>query len=345
MKKIAFFVPSFEIGGVEKVFITYANALAEGYDVSIIVLRNTGVLRETLSEKVKVVNLRVGRLRYMFLPMVFAMWRHRFDFVVTGIFEANVMAVLAGYLTFGRTKVIASKHNVYTQDSRWLMYAFRHAYRSFAVSHAIADDLINRGLPEDRVKVIYNPLDLNDIRVKAEECVSGLPDKYIVFVGRVMPIKNIQLLIKAFSLFEKGHNDYKLVIVGDGDMKNRLAAYSRHLGIDSKVVWTGGVANPYPYIKNAEILVLPSFSEGLSLVVEESIALGKTVVTTTYMPKMELTQPPKYGYAIKGFKNPTELCGCMEYAIVHPISPELLQEYSKRFDLQYAVKEFEGLLV
>lgn len=345
MKKIAFFIPRFEIGGVEKVFITYANALVDRYDVSVIVLKDEGVLRSTLSDEVKVVNLRVGRLRYMFIPLVFALWRYRFDYLVTGIFEANIMAVLAGYLTFGRTRVIASKHNIYTQDSRWLRFAFKHAHRVFAVSNAIGEELLSLGVPENRLKVIYNPLDLKAIEEEANEEVEGLPMKYVVFVGRVMPIKNIQLLIKAFELFVKKHDDFKLVIVGDGDMKNRLAAFARRLGIEESVVWVGGVANPYPYIKNAEILVLPSFSEGLSLVVEESIALGKTVVTTTYMPKMELTQPPKYGYAIKGFKNPTELCGCMEYAIEHPISPELLQEYSKRFDLQFAVKEFEGLLV
>lgn len=345
MKKIAFFIPSFEIGGVEKVFITYANALSKRYDVSIIVLRDTGVLRETLSESIKVVNLKVGRLRYMFFPLLFSLYRFRFDFLVTGIFESNVIGIFACFLTLGKTKLIASKHNSYTQKSKWLTFAFKHAYKSFAVSKSIAEELKGLGVSKDKLKVIYNPLDLQLIQQKATEKLQGLPEKYAVFVGRIAPIKNIQLLIKAFSVFAEKHPDYKLIIVGDGSMRNKLTLYAEHLKIGEKVIWKGDVANPYTYIFNAKLLVLPSFSEGLSLVVEEAIALGVTVVTTTCMPKMELTQPPKYGYAIKGFKNPVELSECMEYAIEHPIDSELLKKYSKQFDLCDAVSKFEDLLV
>ena len=72
--KIAFFLPTLNVGGIERVFITYANSLSEFYDVEFVLCKKEGILLKELSSKVNVYNLGNVRLANSFY---YCIYNHR----------------------------------------------------------------------------------------------------------------------------------------------------------------------------------------------------------------------------------------------------------------------------
>lgn len=69
--KIAFFLPTLNVGGIERVFITYANSLSEFYDVEFVLCKKEGILLKELSSKVNVYNLGNVRLANLVISQNF----------------------------------------------------------------------------------------------------------------------------------------------------------------------------------------------------------------------------------------------------------------------------------
>lgn len=121
---------------------------------------------------------------------------------------------------------------------------------------------------------------------------SWKPKCKILFMSRVNVKKGIELLLDAVSVLRRELNGYELVIAGEGDadyievLKDKVAA----AGLDGMVRFVGGV---YGYMKwkmlrDADVLVLPTFSENFGIVVAEALACGTPVITTKGAPWSDL---------------------------------------------------------
>ena len=113
--------------------------------------------------------------------------------------------------------------------------------------------------------------------------ISLNPDyKYILFVGRLIFDKGIYELTKAFREISKRYPEYRLILLGEETEKDKLMEHLKNYGILEKVIFRGIV--PYnqvaDYMKVSEMLLFPSWAEGLPNVVLESMASGLPVVTT-----------------------------------------------------------------
>lgn len=343
VRKIAFFIPHFNAGGIERVFVTYANALAADYDVTMLVIRDEGVLKNELASSVRVVKLGASRMRYAMPALVWMFLRFRFDYVITGMFETTFPAVLASFVLLKRVKVVASKHDYKMQHEGLLLWALRHSHRLFAVSEGVKQLLVKKGLPAENIAVIHNPVLIDVIRQKAQQKVMELPEKYIVFVGRFNNIKNIPYLLKGFSLFRKQHEDYRLVLVGDGPARKQIEFVIARLGISDYVTMTGALQNPYPYILNSQMLALTSFSEGLPTVILEALALGKTVVSTPNYGAKELIDHGVTGFLTNDFCDSSEFAEMLERAL-EPVSQEQCRMRASQFGLHESLVNIHNLL-
>lgn len=128
--------------------------------------------------------------------------------------------------------------------------------------------------------VIPNPLDVELIEKKSKS--SFFSDEYknfkIVMVGRLIEIKNHRLVIESLSKLDL---DYNLFIVGDGPLKENLQSLCDSLNLKDKVTFVGNVSNPYKYMKDAELGIISSFSEGFPNVLIEMMAAGtKDIIIT-----------------------------------------------------------------
>ena len=148
-------------------------------------------------------------------------------------------------------------------------------------------------------EVIYNAIDNHSIIKKADENISDyLFDEKIptiVSVGRLSKEKRFDRLIEAHKILLDNGISNNLLIVGEGDKRASLEQLIISSGVQSTVTLAGFKSNPYPYIKNADLLVCSSDYEGFSSFVAEGLISGKAIVTTECNGMNELLGNSQYG--------------------------------------------------
>lgn len=125
--------------------------------------------------------------------------------------------------------------------------------------------------------VIPNPCPLESIRRQMVAPEPDLPDEpYIVNVARLVPAKDQALLLRAYARSEV---TLPLVLVGDGQERERLESLAKELGIAERVRFAGQRSNPYPWMHHARLFVLSSRFEGMGIVLFEAMACGTPVLS------------------------------------------------------------------
>lgn len=154
------------------------------------------------------------------------------------------------------------------------------------------------GAAADKIRVIpysYNGRcrvidDESDLRKAREKF--GLPDRFLLFVGGIAPLKNVPTLLRAFNSLKRKGYEHKLVIVGFRRWKHeRDMAVVSDLGLDKEVIELGFVDDEdLPRIYNlADCYVLPSFYEGFGIPILEAQACGCPVVMSNPAPMKEVS--------------------------------------------------------
>lgn len=151
--------------------------------------------------------------------------------------------------------------------------------RIVAVSEALKERLVFEGCPTDRVEVIPMGADLCGLFVP-----DGSPRSRaeILFVGRLVPGKGVDVLLNALPAILSRHPDATLTIAGGGPERDKLAGLARQLGVDQCVSFIGPVANASlaSRYRCATLLVLPSREEGFGLVLVEALGCGCPVAAS-----------------------------------------------------------------
>lgn len=136
---------------------------------------------------------------------------------------------------------------------------------------------------------------------QAKQTASPIPDvARFVCVGRLCEQKGQLLLLEAAGLLARQGVQFELVLVGDGELRHELEESARSSGIADRVLLTGwrtgdGVRSE---IEAARVMVLPSFAEGLPVVIMEALALGRPVISTYVAGIPELVVPGECGWLI-----------------------------------------------
>ncbi len=210
---------------------------------------------------------------------------------LTGI---NFILLLAGRLSGTGCRIIFSEHStpsieLYRKTDiiyRFLLKAFYNsAHLTIAVSKGVKDDLVEYfGVREDRIKVIYNPIDIEKIKILKNEPVA-LTDWFngiipvIVTVGSLTKPKAQDRLIRAFKLV-RSRLACKLVLLGEGPGKDELMDLCRELKVEEDVAFLGFQENPYKYVARSAVFALSSDWEGFGNVLVEAMACGTPVVSS-----------------------------------------------------------------
>lgn len=119
-----------------------------------------------------------------------------------------------------------------------------------------------------------------------------VPGRNILFVGRLAAEKGVPLLLEAFARAREAYPDACLTLVGDGPERTMLEARVRELGLQEVVRFTGYLSQQEVAgeLAQADLFVLPSFSEGLPVVLMEAMATGLPVLTTGIAGVPELVE-------------------------------------------------------
>jgi len=143
------------------------------------------------------------------------------------------------------------------------------------------------GAAPDRVHTIVNGFNTGVFRVRSRSAARkelGLTDdaRLLIYVGRLVETKGMRELVQAYQALHGRDPRLHLVIVGDGVMRDELAALLDSAGLRGCSTMTGGLTPDQvaQWIAASDVLTLPSWSEGYPNVVVESIACGRPVVAT-----------------------------------------------------------------
>jgi len=107
----------------------------------------------------------------------------------------------------------------------------------------------------------------------------------VIFVGRLVSHKNVDILIKSIKLIKEKNPEIKSLIIGDGPEKKRLEVLARKLNLGKNIKFLGFLENNndvYALIKSSKVFVLPSTREGFGMVVTEANACGIPVITINH---------------------------------------------------------------
>lgn len=156
------------------------------------------------------------------------------------------------------------------------------------------------GIQNSKITVIKNGVDTNLFlqgRSKILRASFGLEpfDVVIGTVGRLVPVKDQASMIYAFSKLSAELPNAKLLIVGDGPLRDELQNLSRTLGVSSKVVFLGRRSDIPDIIRLMDIFVLSSISEGMSNTILEAMSASLPVVATAVGGNTELIVSEKTG--------------------------------------------------
>lgn len=191
------------------------------------------------------------------------------EFYITKfIYNAPLIVTVHSFMAdlyFPKNKILAN----------WI---YSHCYKIISVSNGIKKRL-ESDFKYSNIETIYNPIDLEYIENQSNENLD-LDYKYIMAVGRMQDdVKQFDKLIECYAKSELPKNDIKLLILGDGILKNQLISLAKSFKIENMICFEGQVANPFKYYKNAIYTVLSSKNEGFPMVIVESLASKTPVVS------------------------------------------------------------------
>ena len=160
-----------------------------------------------------------------------------------------------------------------------IFFATRIHYfdKIYGVSQSVYDEFVFRKLYKNKFEVLPNIIDKNNILDLSKEDVAT-EDFSILFVGRLTAPKNpLYFLNIIFELKNRGYK-IKALMLGDGELRTECEQYIAEKHLKHEVKLYGFVDNPYPFMKKAKVLVVPSVYEGFGLVAIEAMLLGTPVV-------------------------------------------------------------------
>ena len=159
------------------------------------------------------------------------------------------------------------------------------AARVIAVSSEIRDLVGYVG--NAKIHCILNGVDLDGVQARGKQHVLqkdfGIPenDTVIGIVGRLTPIKGHQTFLKsAARLVQQGSDNVRFLIVGEGPLEGYLRDLAVSLGIAEKVIFVGHRDDVYDVIETIDIFVLPSYHEGIPMVLLEAMALKRAIIAS-----------------------------------------------------------------
>ena len=202
---------------------------------------------------------------------------------------ANILPVIAGKLS--KTKVIIHSHNAGVPSGffRKALHSINKMFIVFADKRLACSESAGKWMfGKKDFTVIANAIDLsvfkhnenircdfrNKLGYKADDLVIG-------HVGRFAEQKNHDFIIDIFSELHKLNNQYKLLLIGDGELKESIQERAYKAGLSDYVTFTGSVNNVQDFMQAIDLFILPSLFEGLPVTGIEAQACGLPCVFST----------------------------------------------------------------
>lgn len=360
--------------------------LKTGFNVDLILIEKKGPYLKEVPDNIKIVELgesflslkylRIYHLRYKSLktliqlshliigtgilfsvfPLMDYLKKKKPDVLLSTLTEPNIIAILAKMIQDSDCRLVIRIANYfsYSLKRKRIRLLAKSLYQKtgiidkiIAISQGVKDDLTqNLKIPSEKISVVYNPINLDDIIIKKNEEVTSLrwlnykrDFKVVLGVGRFVKQKALDDLVRAFYFVRQSRN-VKLIILGEGEERTKIADLIKTLNLEQDVYLPGFVDNPYAYISKVDVFVLSSKWEGFGNVILESLSCGTSVVSTDCPSgPSEILENGKYGKLIP-VGDINAMAKAIESVLETPFNPELLKRRAADFDKSKVIQEY-----
>ncbi len=393
MKNVAIIISSLKGGGAERVVSHLSlNLSKEKYNIFLI-LFDSSSMKYPFSGRLIDINLKASNnpikkafnlvRRYFKIKKIKE--KYNIDISISFLDGPNLINIL----TKRNDKVLISvrgfpsrrSKGIYSFMLRYLIKLFYNkADKIIGVSNLINIDLEkNYKINNEKLIAIYNPCNLDEVQDLSKESIENneiniFENKVIITAGRLNDLKGHWHLIRAFKKINNFNKEAKLVILGEGNLREYLQTLINELDLENHVHLLGFKSNPYKYVAKSKIFVLSSLSEGFPNALIEAMSCGIPIVSSDCKSgPREILAPntdveyqcdeieyAKYGILIPAFDG-------IKHAYNQPLTKEendmadsilelfqnkdLYEEYSKRsldrakdFKINTIIKEWESLI-
>ncbi|MGL5989247.1 glycosyltransferase [Cetobacterium sp.] len=372
MKKVRITINNLGGGGAEKVLIKLLEKLNFKYEIDLFLITKSGVYLEEVPKNIKIdynfkelfSNNILARVKNSILArgkekiyskdksFIYNLNKKKYDYEIA-------------FLEGRSTEIVANSKNLSSKKIAWVhtdlikrrlmsIEEERIIYSKFDEIICVSNHSRNSLLElypeyENKTKVIYNPIDSEEILNKSLDKIEMNKDRVnLVTVGRLSDEKGYDLLLKAIKNLRDKNLNFKLYIVGTGPYEKFYKTYILENNLQNYVEMVGFQKNPYPYIKSADIFVSSSRYEGFPLVLAEAIVLKKPVIATKCTGPIEILDNGKYGILAE-VEDVKSLELSLEKLILDENCRKYYSEMSKSrkelFNIKEVLEEVQNLIV
>lgn len=313
--KVAFITYLLDIGGIETLILEICrNIDRNAYDPYVFVFQRDGKLEDELRSMgipVYLVEKRPGTDLGLVLRLMRLFRRLNIDVVHTHNqspwLYGGIAAFLSGKPLIHTEHTVVDYHPQYHPErwkkiERWLSLI---TYRITTVANSVAAFLTaEEGIPSSKINVIHNGVKTSVYDKHTDVCSKraslGINDTDFVVgnVARFYPNKDHKTLLKAFEIVSRNIGQAKLMLAGDGPLKDELVAVADKLGLSGKVNFLGNRRDIPEVLKTFDIFALSSTREGFPIVLLEAMAAGLPVVATDVDGNSELVNDGRTGILV-----------------------------------------------
>lgn len=174
--------------------------------------------------------------------------------------------------------------------SKASLHGFKKLFKGVCVKKQVFGNIFD-------VEEIINKSKLFELQL--DDTFNNMLGKRFLYVGRLSAEKGVVRLINAFDRALKISNDISLVIVGSGELSEKILNLISEKKMESNVKLVGECDNPYPYMRWADVMVLPSYYEGQPLVIGEAFSLGLPIIATNSDACKEMLNDGEFGLVVE----------------------------------------------
>jgi glycosyltransferase involved in cell wall biosynthesis len=378
------------IGGAEKVLSYLAAALASaGADVTVVTSQVPGLGLDACHEEpatgLRIVRLKTSRLRF------WGTWRYmrnlkrwfqenRVDLAYVSMLKHDAYSVLGIADRLGLPVVLRPEGAGATGDMAWQSWGnfgriigrrCRQAAAFVAISKSIENELreawhsgtmrssrlaevLDRTPKQPRIEAIPNGVPVPELAWQRRADWRVAPRA--AFVGRLAPEKGLDTLIKAWPLVRAKYLGAQLIVIGEGPLRPVLEEGVKALGMEIgpglAVELRGTAVDPSEALREADLFILPSREEGMSIALLEAMALGVPVVASSIPGNRRLVGDFKHGRLARP-DDPEDLARVVvdqwdNYDRAFHMSRAARRRVDQEFSIQHVAREhlalFEDLL-
>lgn len=354
-KRLLFTAHSLNVGGIETALINLVNRInLEKYQVDILLEKKEGIFLDKVKDEITVKEFKVYNNKNVIIRKILNLSK-RLIYTITDYHTYDFSCCYATYSLSGNklAKLASTNNSIYIHSNYKYVYIKEEEFRNFfdqrkikEIKHVIfvseeakQDFLTYYKELEQKCMVMNNFVDTKEIIEKSKEKIKETKPKnkkLFVFIGRLDDTS--KKLSRVISLV-KEIKEIELWVVGDGPDRKKYEDKAKKESVTTRVKFLGNKANPYPYLKQADYLILTSDYEGFPVTYLEAITLHIPIITTIDVKDDKINIGKDYATIIS--KEEKEMVKQVEEELEKPrkrktINLEKIQEER--------MKEFEKIL-